>query len=35
VQQVNALQDRLKDQIGAVTNRLAAIDAERQQLLTQ
>ena len=35
VQQVNALHDRLKDQIGTVTKRLAAMDAERQQLLTQ
>jgi hypothetical protein len=35
VQQVNALQDRLKDQIDAVTKRLAAMDAERQQLLTR
>ena len=35
VQQVNALQDRLKDQLDAVTKRLAAMDAERQQLLTQ
>ena len=33
VQQVNALKDRLKDQIDTVTNRLAAMDAERQQLL--
>jgi hypothetical protein len=29
------LQDRLKDQIDTVTKRLAAMDAERQQLLTQ
>jgi hypothetical protein len=35
VQQVNALRDRLKDQIDSVTKRLAAMDAERQQLLTQ
>jgi hypothetical protein len=35
VQQVSALQDRLKDQIGSVTKRLDAMDAERQQLLTQ
>jgi hypothetical protein len=35
VQQVNALRDRLKDQIDTVTKRLAAMDAERQQLLTQ
>jgi len=35
VQQVQVLQDRLKDQIGAVTERLSAMDAERQQLLTQ
>jgi DNA repair exonuclease SbcCD ATPase subunit len=35
VQQVDALQDRLKDQIGTVTKRLAAMDAERQRLLTQ
>jgi hypothetical protein len=35
VQQVNALQDRLKDQIDSVTKRLAAMDAERQQLLTR
>ena len=34
VQQVRALQDRLKSQIGAVTQRLGAMDAERQQLLT-
>jgi DNA repair exonuclease SbcCD ATPase subunit len=34
-QQVSALQDRLKDQIGTVTTQLGAIDAERQQLLTQ
>jgi hypothetical protein len=35
VQQVNALQDRLRDQIGTVTKRLDAMEAERQQLLTQ
>ena len=35
VQQVSALQDRLKDQIGTVTGQLDAMDAERQQLLTQ
>jgi chromosome segregation ATPase len=35
VQQVRALQDQLKDQISAVTGRLNAMDAERQQLLTQ
>jgi hypothetical protein len=35
VQQVRGLQDRLKDQIDTVTKRLAAMDAERQQLLTQ
>jgi hypothetical protein len=35
VQQVQALQDRLKYQIGAVAERLHAMDAERQQLLTQ
>jgi hypothetical protein len=34
-QQVQALQDRLKDQIGTVTERLDAMDAERQQLLTR
>ena|ERR1039457_4208451 len=34
VQQVNALQDRLRDQIGTVTKRLDAMEAERQQLLT-
>jgi hypothetical protein len=32
---VSALQDRLKDQIAAATERLDAMDAERQQLLTQ
>jgi hypothetical protein len=35
VQQVRALQDRLKDQIAAVTERLNAMNAERQQLLTR
>jgi hypothetical protein len=35
VRQVQALQDRLKDQIGAVTERLDAMGAARQQLLTQ
>jgi chromosome segregation ATPase len=35
LQQVSALQGRLKDQIGTVTKQLDAIDAERQQLLTQ
>jgi chromosome segregation ATPase len=35
VQQVRALQDRLKDQIGAVTGKLDTVDAERQRLLTQ
>jgi hypothetical protein len=35
VQQVDALRDRLKDQIDSVTKRLAAMDAERQQLLTR
>jgi hypothetical protein len=35
LQQVSALQGRLKDQIGAVSNQQDAIDAERQQLLTQ
>jgi chromosome segregation ATPase len=35
LQQVSALQGRLKDQIGAVTRQLDAIGAERQQLLTQ
>ncbi len=35
VQQVRALQDQLKDQIGAATKTLDAMDAERQQLLTQ
>jgi chromosome segregation ATPase len=34
VQQVRALQDRLKDQIGAVTGKLDTMDAERQHLLT-
>jgi len=35
IQQVQALQSRLEDQTGKVTDRLHAIDAERQQLLTQ
>jgi DNA repair exonuclease SbcCD ATPase subunit len=35
VQQVRALQDRLKDQIGAVTGKLNTVEAERQHLLTQ
>jgi hypothetical protein len=35
VQHVQALQAQLKDQIGAVTQQLGAIDADRQQLLTQ
>ncbi len=35
VQQVRALQDRLKDHADAVTTRLDAIHAERQQILTQ
>jgi hypothetical protein len=35
VQQVRELQDRLKDLIDTVTRRLTAMDAERQQLLTQ
>jgi hypothetical protein len=35
MQQVQALQDRLKDQIGTVTGRLSAMDVERQQLLTR
>jgi hypothetical protein len=35
VQQVRALQDRLKEQIAVVTERLNAIDVQRQQLLTQ
>jgi hypothetical protein len=34
-QQVRALQDRLKDQIGTVSEKVDAMDAERQQLLTQ
>jgi hypothetical protein len=34
VQQVRALQDRLKDQAGALTQQLDAMDAERQQILT-
>ena len=35
VQQVRALQGQFKDQIGTVTERLNAMDAERQQLLAQ
>lgn len=35
LQQVSALQGRLKDQIGTVTKQLDATDAERQKLLTQ
>ncbi len=35
VQQAGTLQERLNDQIGTVTGRLDAMDAERQQLLTQ
>jgi DNA repair exonuclease SbcCD ATPase subunit len=35
VQQVRELQDRLNDQIGTITDRLDAMDAERRQLLTQ
>ena len=35
VLQVRALRDRLRDQIGTVTGRLDAMDAERRQLLTQ
>jgi hypothetical protein len=35
VQQVNALKDRLRDQSGTVTRLLDAMEAERQQLLTQ
>lgn len=35
VQQVSALQDQLKDQIGTATEKLDAMEAERQQLLTQ
>ena len=35
VQQVRALRDRLRDQIGTVTGRLDAMDVERRQLLTQ
>ena len=35
LQQVSALQGRLKDQIGTVARQLDAIDAERQELLTQ
>lgn len=34
-QQVRTLQGRLKDQIAAVTKRLDAMEAERQQMLTQ
>ncbi len=34
-QQVRDLQDRLEDQVGQVTKRLDAMDAQRQQLLTQ
>jgi hypothetical protein len=35
VQQIRALRDQLKNQTGTVTQRLAAMDAERRQLLTQ
>ena len=35
MQQVGALQDRLRDQVGAVTARLKAMDGQRKQLLTQ
>ena len=35
VQQVRALRDRLRDQIGTITGRLDAMDPERRQLLTQ
>jgi hypothetical protein len=35
MQQVQALQDRLKDQVGTVNDRLHAMDTERQHLLTQ
>jgi hypothetical protein len=35
VDQVRALQDRLRDQTSSVTERLGAMDAERQQLLMQ
>jgi hypothetical protein len=35
VRQVRTLKDRLTEQSGTVTKRLAAMDAERQQLLTQ
>ena len=35
VEQVQALQDQLKDQIGTVTERLGAMDTELRQLLTQ
>jgi hypothetical protein len=34
-QQVQALQDRLKNRVGIVTERLDAMEAERQQLLTE
>jgi hypothetical protein len=34
-QRVRALRDQLKDQIGTLTERLAAMDSERRQLLTQ
>ena len=34
-QRVGALRDQLKDQIGTLTERLAAMDSERRQLLTQ
>jgi hypothetical protein len=34
-QQVQALQDQLRGQIDTVTGRLGAMNAERQQLLTQ
>jgi chromosome segregation ATPase len=35
VQQVQALQDRLKDQVAGISQRLDAMDAERRQILTQ
>jgi hypothetical protein len=35
VQQIRALRDQLKNQTGTVTQRLAAMDAERRELLTQ
>jgi len=35
VQQVRTLRDQLQDQLGAVNRRLAAMDAEREQLITQ